>query len=115
MTRQEWLASLKVGDEVVVRQRSSFGEYRLCAVTSAPRTMVVVDNFSKFRRSDGTCTARSSFYRPTIEQPTQEIRVRIESGRLCDAIEHSVRQRSVLMAMPLSTLRQIAELLGVKP
>jgi len=74
--RFDWLAGLKVGDEVVVRNYRMGGDY-LESVAAATKTTVTLENGTKFRRKDGEKTPRDQWYNPDLIQPTPELRAKI--------------------------------------
>jgi hypothetical protein len=74
--REQWLAGLKVGDEVVVRNYRTGGDY-LRSVAAANKTTVALDNGTEFRREDGEKTPRDQWTNPDLIQPTPELRAKI--------------------------------------
>lgn len=113
MTRTEWLAGLKVGDEVAFTPAASSASMRIDRVTWASAAHVVVCG-AKFRRKDGGEVTKS-WFRSHINPVTDVVREQVEVDRLRYAIESATQHSHGIKHLPLSTLRQIAELLGVKP
>jgi hypothetical protein len=70
-SREEWLASLKVGDTVAISIRGKIAHREI--VTSAPRTLIAIGKYSRrinFRRKDGMPCGHAPMRRLfRLEQP----------------------------------------------
>lgn len=73
----EWLASLKVGDEVVIRGRHD----SLSRVTRFTGTQIIASR-CRFRKRDGRMVAADCWNSSSLVQPTPEIRNKIRQVNL---------------------------------
>lgn len=113
MTRAEWLAGLKVGDEVAFTSASAVARTTIDRVVWASPYHVAVRGAQFSRKSGDEVT--KSWFRAHINPVTDVVREQVEADRLRYAIESATRHLLGLKQLPLATLRKIAELLGVKP
>lgn len=89
MTRQEWLASLKVGDEVAMTERYSNKEFKICKVSRITRTLIIIDYYEKkFRRKDGKESGSDYPFR-WINPVTHDVRCEIERLDLIKIIQNA--------------------------
>jgi hypothetical protein len=98
----EWLASLKVGDEVAIQPGGWDQTQRISRVTRITKTQFVCGS-ERFRKSDGWAPG-SGWSRPNIVKPTQEMRDKIEAARLRTKIKNAATDSTTTLA----TLRAMA-------
>lgn len=91
----EWLAALKVGDEVLIDNRWAA---TIAAVDRVTSTQIIVGK-SKYRRHSGRAIGADSWNPVYLRQPTQRDRDAIEVSRLRLEVETATK------TAPLSTLR----------
>lgn len=104
VSRENWLKSLKVGDEVAVPIGFSGKRWNIYRLTHATANFVLISN-TKFRRSDGWAVGRDTWSSNQIQPVTDEIRHAKERDALIMALT-----RVIWESLPTETLRQIATL-----
>lgn len=92
----EWLSNLKVGDEVVIMQRTYADSLIIHHVTRITKTMIVCGNY-RFRRLDG-CSPGDGFYTSRIVKPTQGLRDKIETDQLQKVITRIVADSTITLS-----------------
>lgn len=89
MTRQEWLASLKVGDEVAMTERYSNKVFRICRVSRMTKTLIIVDWYERsFRKKDGL-EPGDYLSRRSIVPVTHDVKCEIERINLINKINNA--------------------------
>ena len=89
MTRQEWLDSLKVGDEVAMTERYPNKEFKICKVSRMTKTFIIIDYYEKkFRRKDGKESGSNYPFR-WINPVTYDVRCEIERINLINKINNA--------------------------
>ena len=89
MTRQEWLASLKVGDEVAMTERYSDKVFRICRVSRTTKTLIIVDWYERsFRKKDGL-EPGDYLSRRSIVPVTHDVKCEIERINLINKIQNA--------------------------
>lgn len=107
MDRNEWLASLKEGDEVTWKE----GIYRISRTTPTRLVIRVRNSFRDyevaFHKKNGREVGHSDpWHRSHLSPVTPELRESIERTQLVNRIERAL----VTKRLPLDTLREIAKL-----
>lgn len=108
MTNNEWLESLKPGDEVAVTNRGGDGYYGIYKVTRTTRTLIFVSVLGTehaFKKLDGR--ERSIWGEKYIEQVTPEIRER--SRRM--ALIFIILCKENVFRLPTDKLEKIYEII----
>lgn len=107
MTRQEWLASLKVGDEVGITDKLSL----ISKVTGITKTLIKTDcDGRKFRIRDGVEFKGKAWWPSSIIPVTDDHLREIEERDLTDKIIGSILDGQV----DLKKLRRINEIIKEK-
>lgn len=108
MTDNQWLASLKVGDEVAIC--CDYGRrWIIRRVAKTTATQIVVDNYSRFRRTNGVLVGKQdSFNRQSLHQVTDQIRESIKTESYVNGIRRFAGKfRGMTDSLPLEELQQI--------
>ena len=100
---QEWLASLKVGDEVIVDVH--FRDPEIAKIDRFTKTQIIVGKM-RFRKSDGWQPSGDWISRGRLVTPTAKLRAEAERSRLLRVIE-----RRRWKSDTLDTLRKVAAIL----
>lgn len=102
---KEWLANLKVGDEVVVDSSTSLcGGLSIVKVERLTKTLISVSDGRRYRRSDGIAPG-DGYSRSHIEEPTDEIREKIRRQKSATWLS-----RVKWDQLPTQTLSQVIEI-----
>jgi len=69
-TNEEWLASLKPGDQVIVSTNSAFTPDSIGIVSRVTKTLLVLSSGERFRKSDGFAPGDVSYHCTQLLYPT---------------------------------------------
>lgn len=107
--KTDWLAGLKVGDEVVVQStHMGRGVGRLDKVERlAPTRIVLEQSDIRFRRSNGRRTGSHGYHSSWLEQPTADLVAAIRQETLAGQLKDVN-----WWAQALATLEAVAELVA---
>lgn len=84
-TCEEWLASLKPGDQVA-NQRGMSGEYRVLTVAQVTKQHVILNTFEKYRLTNGKAVGTDKWSSDYIEEVTPDVLAAIERRKLESAV-----------------------------
>lgn len=100
MSTNDWLAQLKEGDTVAVRDGYVYCDFTLRQVERLTPTQVVVkDDYYKYRKRDGTGIGTD---RRCLVEPTQEIRDGCRAAELARSLS-----KELWFDLPPSVLEQV--------
>lgn len=90
MTRQEWLANLKVGDEVGITEKYSDKIFRICRVSRVTKTQIILEYYgAKFRKSDGYELSTYGWAKKSIKPVTHDDKCEIIRLDLINKIQNA--------------------------
>lgn len=112
----EWLSNLKAGDEVAIRCGFGDDRYSFRMVDRATKTQIIVGT-QKFSRNRGRLIGSERWNYTYLEQPTPEIRERIDIEKRRSRASSIIRSAkldycSTITEMPIEKLEAIAAVIA---
>lgn len=111
-TREQWLASLKVGDQVAI-PRGMSGEYRVVYVAEVTKQHIILSTREKYRRTNGKAVGADKWSSDYIEEVTPAVLAANKRRKLESAVwSELVKLQNINVVHSLSNER-LEELLAV--